>query len=267
MTTDSLPFGGTLVRKHVGPSPDELGAPAFWAEPIHQMYAQHPFQAYQQGRRITAWHMDHPELDSMTAAKIANLQDFDPNVPGCQVAAGLCWPDPPESKGIEMGVFPAGWQPEYTGPARYISEQARRDARKTYSHEEGHRYFGKSRTWRNEDDISRLSTQRFLELRPRQAGSEFEDAAEVYRAVMGSDECRGYYSDGTTASISPELRSLVRCLFWLSANLKGAWVASLVPGPAGCMYQLWVGFGWEWRWVSASDWHTEKWTGSAWVRI
>lgn len=265
--SQTIAHGTQLTRCAMGTA-DELGAPAFLEEPIHQMYAQHPFPSYQAGRKLTYWHMDHPELDRLTALKIANLQDYDTIKDGCQTAVGLQWPDPPESKGIEIGVSPANWQPDYTGPARPLTEQARRNARKAYSHEEGHRYFWKSRVWKNEDDISRLLTQRFQELRPRQGHNEYEDGAEVFRALLGADECRGYYSnDQPATNISPELRSLVRCLYWLSANLRGAWVASLVPKPGWVWFQVYANGGWRWRAVNELDWHQQEWTGAAWVRI
>lgn len=269
MPVETIAHGTRLTRNPVGTNPDELGTLDFWSEPIHQMYAQHPFPDYQKNRAIIVWHMDHAELDRLTAQRIYNNQDYDPGTPGCQTASGLQAPDPPAGRGIEMGVFPTPWQADYSGSSRAISEQARRDARRAYSHEEGHRFFDKSRVFKNEDDISRLLGANWEALRPHQAAgdSTHEDGAETYYAVLGADECRGHFSDGKPFTPSPQLYSFMRCLYWLSANLKGAWVASLVP-QAGCVwFQLWTGWGWEWRSVSAVDWHQEKWNGSAWVRM
>ncbi|MGV3526563.1 MAG: hypothetical protein ACO1RX_20260 [Candidatus Sericytochromatia bacterium] len=262
--TDQLVHQASLTRYPMG-HPDELGALSFWNQTLQQMYGQHPFPAFMDELDLILYHMDHPELDRMTAQRLANLQDFDTNAPGCQTAAGLYH----HKDRLELGLFPYSWQADYTGPARGIPESSRLAARKTLCHEAGHFHADLCRFKHNDDDISRLLTNQFLNLRPHKAAgdNEDEDWAEVFRAILGSDETRGMFSDGQPFSPTAELRSLMRCAYWLAGNLRGCWVANLTPGAGGCMFQLWVGLGWRWRWVSAEDWHSEEWTGSSWVRI
>lgn len=263
MTQDTLPYGVILIRFNVGPDINEVGTLSFWTEILHQLYAQMPFPSLWNKLKLSVWHMDHSTLDEMFRQGRACLQDYDTATPGYQVAVGLYT----GNGELAIAIFPANWQADYTGPARPLTEDARIYGRKVWSHEAGHFYFDQSNYGKFLDDISRILTQWFRANRPKQTENEHEDGAEVYRAVCGSEDVRGTFSDDKPFTPKPELRSFIRCMFWMAANLRGCWVQSVTPGTSGVMYQIWVGLGWEWRWVSADDWHSEKWTGTAWKRI
>lgn len=265
MDIQTLNFGTTLIRNHVGPDPNECGSKDFWQSPLNGLFAQMRFPGLHAKLKLSATHMDHSSQDIMTANRQPCLQDYDPNTPGYQVAAGLYT----GAGNLAIGLFPANWTPEYAGPLRPLTDAARSAARGVLSHEFGHFYADMSRYARNEDDISRLNTARFRELRPHQAAgdNEHEDLAETYRLICGADGDRGTFSDGKAFNPSPELRSTIRCLYWLACNLQGAWVCSLVPQAGGVMYQVWLGLGWKWRWVSADDWHSQEWDGQQWKKI
>lgn len=264
-TTQPLNFGATLTIQSVGPA-SECGSPAFWQAPLDEMYAQMPFPSLHQLIKLLIANMDAAELDQQIAAGKACLEDYDPARPGYQVAAGLYT----GNGNLAIGLFPNGWTTGvYTGPARPLTEAARLAARRVLPHEFGHFYADQCRYASNSDDIARLITARFRELRPHQAAgdNEHEDLAEVFRAICGSDECRGTFSDGKLFTPTPQLRALIRCMYWLAANLRGCWVAQLIPQDGWVWFQVWVGAGWRWRCVSATDWHQQEWNGSAWVRI
>lgn len=259
-TTDSLPFNGELNRDAAGLPVYAVGTVEFWSQPVHEMYPQHPFKAFWAKLILNARHADSPAVQAELDQGIANEADYDLKKPGCQRAAGLY-------KGLDLGIF-IPVVPSYDGDKpRQIYEPDRIRARGVVSHETGHFHDDMCGAWTNRDDVTRLITARFLELRPGQGQNEVEDWAEVFRAVMGTNDTRGTYSDGNPANISPELRALMRCGYWLAESLRGRWVCSLVPKPGGVMYQTFIGLGWRWRWISDADWHSEEHNGSTWVKI
>lgn len=261
-TTSILNHNVTLIRWHVGPNPDECGTVAFWQAALDQLYAQQPFRGLFDTLKLNVWHMDHPELDRRVLAKQWCLEDYDPNTPGFQVADGLT------AAGIDLGLFPAGWTPGvYTGPYRPLTDTSRTKARKALSHEFGHWHQGQCR-YGGADEVAKWIKLRFRELRPHQAAgdNEYEDWAECYRAMLGTDECRGFFSDGKIFSPSVELYSLMRCTYWLQGNLAGLKVHDFTPQAGGVVYQALYGVAWKWRFIG-NDWRSQEWTGSAWKFI
>lgn len=257
----NLPHGPQLTRYSLG-AEDELGTVDQWSQPMHDLYAVQPFPSlWQQLRRINAWHMDHAQLDAETAAKIANLQDYDTITPGCQVAAGLFFDG---DRGIDVGVFPNGWTPDYNGPRRFIPPNAVANAVSVLYHESGHFLMWACRILSGQDDISKKASQLLTDFAAgqNQASNLSEYFAELFRALV-----KGTFSDEKAFTFPPDLKSLLLCLYWLTAALKGYWVVSLAPGNGGCMYQVFIDGWFRWRWISSVDWHSEEWTGSVWKRI
>jgi len=261
--TTTLNFGTTLTRWPIS-HPDTLQSPIFWQKPLDEMYAQMPFPSLWQPLRLHVFHMDHPELDARIGRRTPCLEDYAPDQPGFQVAAGLQM-----DFDVAIALFPTGYTTGvYTGPERALSASSCAAGRKVMAHEAWHYAFFMCRYGHlANDDVSRLNTTRFRELRPRQAENEYEDAAETGRAVLGCNETRGTFSDGKPFTASPELYALLRCMYQLTASLKGAWVASYAPQAGGIMYQFWAGFGWKWRFISSHDWRQQEWNGSTWQAI
>lgn len=261
MDSQTIVHGITFNRDSAGLPADAVGTPEFWEQPFHEMYAQHPFQAFWKALTLTVRHIDSKAIQEEINQGIANEEDFDPNKPGYQRAAGLY---KGLSKGLYIPIRPYAVG-EYPRPVS-LADLIR--SRGVVDHESGHFHDDMSRAWSNADDITRLSESVFMAIRPGQGQNKVEDWAECFRAVFGSDDARGKFSDNSPAdSITPELHSFMRCVWWLSVALKDRWVVSLVPKSTGVMYQTWVGLGWRWRWVSAQDWHVEEHNGSGWVRI
>lgn len=261
-TSNQLHFGLALNRFPGTLPADDIGTVQFWQAPLDQMYAQMPFPALHDNLSIDVYHMDSEEQDALEERRVCSLKDIYPDQPGRQGAAGLY-----VNRDIDVAVYPNNYTGDYEGPSRPITELNRIAARRVLSHEFGHYYFDQSRYNYNDDDISRRLTEAFRALRPRQAENEFEDSAEVYRAICGDDDTRGKFSDNKPFTPSPELKALVRCLYWMAGNLRGCWVASVTPIAGGVKYQVWIGLGWKWRFVSDYDWKQQEWNGSAWVAI
>lgn len=261
-STTTLNHGVTLTRYFVGAA-DEVGNPAFWQQPLDQMYAQHPFPAFWAPLRLHVWHMDHPWQDEMSARGQYCLQDYAPQTPGWQVADGLNVGD-----NIDLGIRPDGWQPGDT-PAMYrpLLDSAKLSIRKSLSHEVGHYHQGKCR-YGQSDDIARHITASFRALRPHQAAgdNEYEDWAEVFRALMGADDCRGFFSDGKPFTPDPELFALMKCAYWLAGNLAGKPVSHFTPCNGGVMYQALINGAYRWRWIG-TDGRSQEYINGAWKPI
>jgi hypothetical protein len=262
-----LPFGA-LATIYPMSNAGELGDTAFWRQLIDQLYAQMPFSNLFAVLRFGMYHMDHPEQRRMALLKKACLIDYDPIKEGKQTAAGLYeFYLNPNGENLTLGAFPNPFTYDYTGSARPISWGSLVDVRKVASHEFGHHYFHVCRFGYGTDDAAKRFTERFRQYRPRQADNEHEDAAEAYRAVAGADDVRGTYSDNKPATISPELRSTVRCGYWFTANLNGAWVSTLTPARGGIMYQVFSLGGWKWRWLDENTFRSQEWDGHNWKPI
>lgn len=258
-TTTVLNFGVTLTRCNYGPDSNECGAVSFWQQALDQLYAQMCFPGLFKPLAIWVWHMDHEDQDRMAAAHQYCLEDYDPNTPGYQVADGLT------GGRMDLGLFPDGWQAEYTGPLRPITEAARQHARKAMSHEFGHWHQWQCR-YGGSDDVAKLITQRFHELRPHQAENEYEDWAECYRALLGADECRGFYSDDKPCTARPEVRALLRTAYWLQSNLANLKITDFNVQSDGVVYRALFGTAWKWRFID-HNWVSQEWDGTKWKFI
>lgn len=260
-TIDQLDFGVTLER-YPGTLPaDSLGDLNSFKVPMRQLYDRMPFPALHDDLTLRAFHMDCEEQDLFVEQKRSCLKDIYPDQAGYQGGAGLYL-----QKVIDLAFRPNNYTPDYEGPSRALTEQNRIDGRGVLSHEFGHYYFDASRYEYNNDDISKRLTAAFNAIRPYQAQNNYEDAAEVYRAICGDNTVIGTFSDKKPFAPSPELKSLVRCLYFLAANYKGCWVSNVTPKSDGVMFCVFVGLGWEWRYVMEANWSQYKWNGSTWIQ-
>lgn len=238
-----------LTRWHVGPNPDELGGVAFWRPRLEQLYRVAPFRALFDRLQFEVWHMDHPELDAQTKAKLINLKDFDPQNAGNQTVAGLHDTPGGTANGlavsrIRLGMFPANWNPDRPAANPAITEAERLRIAGCLPHEFGHRmhhvlkYGGDPFTapagaggqfWVH-------GTLLFNSLRPRTGHNPSEDFAEVWRACMGTDETMGKFSNGAAYS-NARMTALLKWWVWALFNLSGNQID-----------QVRVGEGWvEWQ--------------------
>lgn len=245
--TNLLNFNTLLIRWFLS-TPDELGTTAYWQQPLDQLYAQMPFRGLFEKLKLNIWHMDHGELTWRVEHGQWCLKDYDTSKPGYQVADGLT------ASEIDLAVFPDGWRPEDTNQARPLPASALSHARKALSHEFGHWHQGQCR-YGQSDPIAQKITQWWQANRPHQAGNEYEDWAECYRATHGADECRGFFSDNKPFNPSPELYAFLRCAYWLQGNLAGKQIANFQPANGGVMYQALFADGWHIRWIGV-DWRS-----------
>lgn len=235
MTT--IAHGVTLNRYPLDGNPDSVGTHELWARPVHEIYAQMPFPTLFNGLTVEAIHRDTP--------RGAELKKRN--------AVGLAW-----SGGLRLIQFSVydGRPPE--------------TAVLTFSHEFGHFYQWECRLKLDSDemdDITRHLRAHWDAMKPGQGHNDKEDWAEVCRAVFGCNRTRGTYSNDAPASIRPELRSLIRCAYWLSLTLASKKVHSIIPQANGVMYQAWLNDGWRWRWLDASSFRSQEWTGTQWIQI
>lgn len=256
MKTDAL-AGGITLHRHYLNTPDELGTVAQWQREIDGLFSQLPFPAYWSGLVLSVWHMDHPDLK----AGVSNLRDYDPNQPGCQVAAGLYW----GKKQLDIGVFPDNYNPNQAGSTA-IPEVNRTAALRVLSHEIGHMHHDICGLASNRDAISNEITRLFRQLRPNQTPNEYEDWAETYRAVMGTDATRGTFSDNKPYAPSSALLTLMKAAYWLSAAQAGKVIHSVSVSVG---YAQWAQRVWwwdDWYRLSVNTWQAEKWNGSGWIK-
>lgn len=226
-----------LNRYPLDNNSDSVGTVVQWEKPIHDIYAQMPFPSLFSGLTVEAIHRDTPQ-----GAELKNRN-----------AAGLAW-----SGGLRLIQFSVH---ENRTPEQAVL---------TLSHEFGHFYQFECRLKLDSsetDQITALIAEQWNTLRPFQTQATKEDWAEVCRAVFGADAVRGTYSDGKRASISTELRSLVRCAYWLSLVLKGLHVYKIKPTASGVQYCAWLNNGWRWRWISQTDFQSKEWNGKEWIAI
>jgi hypothetical protein len=251
---------GTLKRYYLS-NPSECGPPEEWDRRFSQIFEQMPFRDTQRGITLEVIHMDHPKLDEDTLNKIINVQDFDPNEPGCQTVSAF-------QKGllIQIGLRPANWSPWGLAVNPTITQQTLLNGMATLSHEYGHLYAWLCRH-HGTDDIARLCRVAIEAILPGQGHNVYEDLAECLRAAIGSNEVRGTFSDGKVANLAPELVAALRGWFWLTFNLNGKTVSHVSPRPGGVMYQALLDGRWRWRWIDAATFRSQEWTGSIWISI
>lgn len=243
MTT--IAHGVRLNRYPIDGNPDSVGTHELWARPIHEIYAQMPFPTLFNGLTVEVAHID--------TAVGAELK--------ARNAAGLAW----------------GWLRKIQ-----FSVHANRPPEKavlTFSHEFGHFYQWECRLKLDSeeaDEITRHIRFHWDAMKPGQGHNDKEDWAEVCRAVFGCNRTRGTYSDDEPAKISSELRSLIRCAYWLSLSLASKPVSNISPRDGGVMYCVWDESklpdadekeGWRWRWLNENSFRSQEWTGKQWIQI
>lgn len=224
----------TLNRYPLDGNPDSVGTVAQWEKPIHDIYAQMPFPSLFNGLTVEAIHRDTPE-----GAELKKRN-----------AAGLAW-----SGGQRLIQFSVH---DNRSPEQAVL---------TFSHEFGHFYQFECRlslTASETDDITARIREQWDIMRPHQTESTREDWAEVCRAVFGADAVRGTYSDGKQSRITPELRALIRCAYWLSLSLQGLHVYKIKPQAGGVQYCAWINGGWRWRFISEKTFQSQEWDGQKW---
>lgn len=268
-----ISHGVVLHRYYIGQNPDEVGTPAFWDEAIKQLYARHPFPGYWDGLGLHIWHMDCPALDEMRSRGEVCLEDFAPNVAGCQVAAGLFH----NKSRLEIGVFPPGYSPERQS-GQPILERDLIAARTVLSHEAGHFHAHMSGYGDRSTYIRRQITDMFNNLLIKSGlklGPPGEAWAEIYRAIMGTDETIGTFSDWKRAQIPGELAYLVKSAYWLQGNLAGKIIGQLEISDR---FISWEEFRVETRFFISQlvsvglyglsdNWELMRWYGQKWQKI
>jgi hypothetical protein len=253
----------SLSRFYVGGTPDEVGSVSFWKEAIDQLYAQLPFPEFWKSFELEIWHMGSPDLikhDSVT------LLDYDKSVAGYQTAAGLFF----GNKKLALGVFYPGWQPGVPS-ASIPSTDDLKNARKVISHEIGHAYSDMSNLFKDHSKIANTLSTTFERLRPNQTQNVHEDFAETYRACLGTDECRGTFSDGKLFMPSPALNTLMRCCFMLSRNLENKNWSNLKFNDSWCQWEqvefsIWPFYSTRYYALTV-NWEMFIWENNTWKKI
>lgn len=251
MDRRNLIHGVTLERYiHPGRNPDELGTAYQWSALIQQLHILSPIGVAVENFTLEIWHMSHPQLDEERRQRIANLEDFDVDKDGCQVAAGLNW----GTSRIEIGQFPFAWRHDVNDYAPIAEGQLNR-AMGVLSHELGHRYWhvcGLS----DGSQESQALVNLFDELRPKQGHNIWEDFAECYRAMHGATA--GTFSDGKEFNPSTHLQTFMRFLFDIRQYMSGT-ITGLAYGHDSGVGDLiyWKQTVKEWWW----PWPEEKWRG------
>lgn len=240
-------YGITLHRIYVH-HPDELGTLARWETAIRALFWQLPFKDYWQGTVIKGFNLSAPETPQQ-------LVDYDRETPGFQTAAGLDVP----GKELWISFFPEGWKPG-SAPSGNIPIATIDQRISTLSHELGHQYAEYSGFKVDKTPFQRCLTQLFRVCRPDQASNEDECWAEVYRALMGADNVRGYFSDGKPF-YSQSCRAILRTAWYLNYTLGNRTIWNLTT------YGDWVqwceyGLFWVTQYYRINaNWQKEKYVG------
>jgi hypothetical protein len=252
----TIPWYGVILKRfYVGSSPDEVGTIEFWGEAIRQLFDQMPFLQYWQGLELEIWHMKSPDLVSPGKQ---TLLDYDPNTPGCQVAAGLTF----GPKRICLGVFPDGWTAS-GGGSDTLTDANREQARKAFSHEAGHQnHFATDLDAAN--TIAAELRREWANLRPRQTENTHEDWAETYRALFGISSVRGTFSDGKPFTPGAKLFTFLKVAYWLGTNLKSRIVSGLNVRDT---YVQWLRVDEGKYYALTNNWEQFVWNGASWVRV
>lgn len=227
----------TLNRYPLDGNPDSVGTVALWERPVHEIYAQMPFPTLFSGLTVEAIHVDTPQ-----GAELKRRN-----------AAGLAW-----SGGLRLIQFSVS--PTRTPETAVL----------TFAHEFGHFYQFECGLKLDSNETTQINAHirtHWDAMKPGQGHNDKEDWAEVCRAVFGCNRTRGTYSNDAPASIRPELRSLIRCAYWLSLTLASKSVHSITPKAGGVMYQALLNDGWRWRWIDANSFRSQEWTGTQWIQI
>lgn len=223
-----ISYGVILYRFYTGDSPDQVGTAAFWDQAVKELYQQNPFPDYWQGKVIRVFHGDCPELDRLTASKVVNLQDYRPDLPGCQPAEGLN-----TGRSMDLMLFPPNWTPDGVSPFPITQDEFNR-TRRDMAHEEGHGYEFACQVLSGQLYVQKELKRLWRSLSPMHAeGGEGESFAEDFRALMGTQETLGSFSDGVRfyPSDRPALYVLMRAMYWMVKNLAGKILADIQAQP------------------------------------
>ena len=186
-----------------------------------------------------------------------DLIDYDRATPGFQTADGLDVAGPE----VWISFYPPGFRP---GDApKPIPPENVIQRMNAVDHELGHQHGAYCGIWSGTSAIQKLLTERFKAMMPGQASNEWEDYAECYRALLGSDECRGFFSNNKPYN-NESLRALFRGAWYISRALSGKMVTDL---SAAGKYVQWCEWWYVWRtWyrLDTERWQVEKWTNSGW---
>ncbi len=241
---------GVILKRHPAPgaAADTLGTEAFWAEPLHQMYAQMPFSGLFRGLEINVWHERNTTLEAITGP---SLLDYDPATPGDQRAVGLHWPG---TSRIDLLVT-ASWPPDR--------------ARGVLSHEFGHWYqhaCGLKLANAESTPARRALRSWWDAYRPQKGHNTYEDWAECYRFYCGDDRTRNTFSDGVKGPYSPQHQAFMRGAYWFSFIQD-----NVVDFEAGPFYLIWrQELPWwrsEWRYLDTQSFTLYAWRNNTWTRI
>lgn len=255
-----------LNRYYTGDTPDDVGTVGLWKEPLDQMYAQLPFPMFWKGLELEVWHMGCPDL--INTGKVT-LLDYQLDVPGYQTAVGLYT----GNKKIAVGVFVDGWQPGVPCD-KDPSWDNLIYTRNALSHEIGHMHadfidYNES----GNSQIAQQMTILFNNLRPNQTSNVGEDYAETFRAILGADKLRGYFSDNKPFTPSPQLNTLIRCAYWLNSNLSGKIVKNLKLNDGWCQWDQMEVVSWMWPFYRTdymaltNNWELFKAIDGKWVKV
>lgn len=249
-------YGVILKRFYVGDSPDEVGTIEFWSEPVRQLFDQMPFAQLWNGLELEIWHMCSPDLVTQNKQ---TLLDYDLSKPGCQSAVGLTF----GKKKICLGVYPEGFMPGYSDNPVDVTESNRQCTRKALSHEFGHLlHFGADLDAAN--TIGQEMRREWDVLRPRQAANTHEDWAECCRALFGTSDVRGTFSDGKPFVPTPRLFTFLKVAYWLGVNLSSRPVNDLTVFDT---FVRWYRTDESKYYALTSNWEQFAWNGTGWNRV
>jgi len=156
---NSLSYEVKLHRIYLGESPDEVGTVNQFNRIIREINSRMGYPRIFYDLDIFVYNMDSQALDEETRQRIGNLQDYDANTPGYQVASGLYW----HKDKLQLGVFPDDWTPEYSGVLRNVSESARAKMLRVFCHELGHHIAREFGVFKDDLYINRRNTELYRE--------------------------------------------------------------------------------------------------------
>ena len=217
--TYNIPELGVTIERHfVQNSPDSVGDLRTWVSAVWDLFYRIPFYSLWKGTLIRIFDMKSPELDEMIARGEANLKDYDPNTSGNQTAAGLYYGG--DSKRLDIGVWTDSIYKDST-PVDWSS--------KVLSHEFGHLYHDLCQINDGHDanTIEAYLSGWFEDNRPRQTENISEDFAETYRAVLGIESTRGFFSDNKPYDYPQSMYTFLKTAYALSGYLKNKRISNI----------------------------------------
>ena len=243
-----------LKRFYIGDDPNSVGTVDFWKYAIMQLYDQMPFPTLWKGIEMEIWDMNCPDLINSTKA---TLLDYDLSQSGNQSAVGLYF----GNKRLALGI--------YHNIDRIYGDHLDY-SRQALPHEFGHLYADMCGFTKDISNIEKELTQQFRNLRPHQSENEHEDYAETYRAILGTDVVRNKFSDGKIYYYNPTIKTLLKCSYWLSQNLKDKFISDFTLFDGWCRWTQYERSWWNTittYYALTENWDQFKWDGSTWHMI